>query len=55
MSDDPQLDYASSQVRQGATGRSLRTWGVLCLVWLVGLVVWAVYLVAILYLALKVL
>jgi uncharacterized membrane protein YccC len=40
-------DAVSDDVR--AMRRSLRTWVVVCVVWLVGLAVWAVYLGAIAY------
>jgi hypothetical protein len=55
--DDPQLQYAAPQVKQAETGagRPLRTWMILLCVWFVGLVIWAAYLVALVYLAMKVL
>ena len=55
MSDDPRLQYADPQVRQAETGRSFRTWIILLAVWGVGLIVWAIYLIALGYLALRLL
>ena len=55
MSEDPTLGYASPSAEMGRTGRSTGTWVKLLLVWGVGLVVWAAYLVAMGYLALKIL
>lgn len=52
-SDSTRLDYragsdaAADDAR--VTGRSWRTWVVLCAVWLIGLGVWAVYLAALGY------
>ena len=49
MSEEPKAlqyrsrdDAVADDVR--SSGRSLRTWGLLCVVWGVGLVVWAGYL-----------
>jgi|RhiMethySRZTD1v2_1073278.scaffolds.fasta_scaffold1017433_2 hypothetical protein len=53
--DDPRLNYADPAVRQAIPGRPLRAWVVLLGVWSIGLVIWAAYLIAIGYLALKVL
>jgi hypothetical protein len=46
-------DAAADDAR--AMRRSLKTWTILCLVWVVGLGVWAAYLVALGYLVLRVL
>ena len=56
--DHPTLPYrsateAAADDRRGS-GRSLRTWAILLVVWVVGLGVWVVYLVAIAYLAWRV-
>ena len=52
---DPRLDYADPAVRQATPGRPLRAWMILLAVWSLGLVIWTAYLIAIGYLALKVL
>ena len=59
MTFDPkQLGYRSRGDAAGddarAMRRSVRTWVVVCVVWLVGLAVWAVYLGAIAYAFFKV-
>lgn len=59
MSHDPtQLGYRSRGDAAGddvvAMRRSVRTWVVVCLVWLVGLAVWVIYLGAIVYAFFKV-
>ena len=50
---DEQIDYASPGVRARGRGRSAVTWAKLLAVWAVGLVSWALYLAAILYLWIK--
>jgi hypothetical protein len=59
MTHDPtQLGYRSRSDAVGddvrAMRRSVRTWVVVCLVWLVGLAVWVVYLGALAYAFFKV-
>ena len=53
MVDDPKLDYADPASRSPRSGRPLRSWVVLLAVWAVGMVVWVIYLTAILYILYK--
>ena len=41
---DPPLDYANPKVRSASTGRPLRSWLILLVVWTIGLAIWALYL-----------
>ena len=52
---DPQLQYASPQVKQGASAarRPLRVWLILLAVWSVGLLIWAVYLILLVLLVVR--
>ena len=48
------IDYKSTGVTTPRTGRSATTWVKLLLVWAVGLVSWTIYLIAILYLWIRI-
>ena len=50
-----QLEYASPQTKpaQGTDRRPLRVWVQLLLVWAIGLMMWTAYLVAIVYMLLR--
>jgi hypothetical protein len=51
---EEKLDYASPDTKPAATGRPVRVWIKLLLVWGVGLIVWAMYLIALGYLILRI-
>lgn len=52
---DPQLNYGSPDQQTHHVRRSPATWAKLLVVWTIGLAVWAIYLIAILYLWIKLL
>ena len=51
---DPQLNYGSRDEAEHRPRRSAATWAKLLIVWSVGLVVWAFYLMALAWLWIKV-
>ena len=47
---EPPLDYAGRDTPPDAQRRSLGTWAMLLVIWSIGLLVWAVYIIAAVYL-----
>ena len=48
------LDYPSAKVKTPRPSRAMRSWMLLIVVWGAGLIVWTIYIIAIIYLLTKI-